>query len=177
MRSVTWDLVLLDLVWVLGNTTRPYCGCWEWLREHQGGIRKCKDVTKALKILELSVKSCPLGLELHPSFDASPPPGCCLQRNEIVLNKGMKYRDSRLNAGGARTFRVTVHIAGAVIGWRRSGKEWYGKLSLAANVLLNWVSCPLKAQCTFLPCFLKSHPLFDLQGVPESCAVFSWLYR
>jgi hypothetical protein len=46
---------------------------------------------------------------LHPSFDASSP-----QSNEILLNKGMKYRDSGLNAGGARTF--TVHKAGAVIG-------------------------------------------------------------
>jgi hypothetical protein len=44
-----------------------------------------------MKILELSVKSCSLGPELHPSFDASSPPGCCRQSNEILLNKGMKY--------------------------------------------------------------------------------------
>jgi hypothetical protein len=39
--------------------------------------------------LELSVKSCPTGLD--PSFDASSPPGCCTQNHEILLNKGMKY--------------------------------------------------------------------------------------
>jgi hypothetical protein len=40
----------------------------------------------------LSVKSCPVGPELHPSFDASSPPGCC---HEILLNKGMKYWETR----------------------------------------------------------------------------------
>jgi hypothetical protein len=47
--------------------------------------------------IELSVKpwSCPPGLELHPSIDASSyPPGCYPQSNEILLNKGMKYWDS-----------------------------------------------------------------------------------
>jgi hypothetical protein len=42
-------------------------------------------------ILELSVKSCPVGPELHPSFDASSPPGCCRQSHEILLKNGMKY--------------------------------------------------------------------------------------
>jgi hypothetical protein len=38
-------------------------------------------------ILELSVKSCPVGPELHPSFeDASSPPGCCPQSQENLLN-------------------------------------------------------------------------------------------
>ncbi len=42
-------------------------------------------------IIELSVKSCPIGPELHLSFDAwSSPPGCCRQSHEILLNKGMK---------------------------------------------------------------------------------------
>jgi hypothetical protein len=66
--------------------------------------------------LELSVKSCPIGLD--PSFDASSPPGCCPQSHEILLNKGMKYWDHGLNTRSTRTF-----IGAAVIGWRRSGKE------------------------------------------------------
>jgi hypothetical protein len=44
-----------------------------------------KTQQRAHDLLELSGKSCPLGPELHPSFDASP------QSNEILLNKGMKY--------------------------------------------------------------------------------------
>jgi len=59
-------------------------------------------------ILELSVKSCPVGPELHPSFDASSPPGCCRQSHEILLKNGMKYWNSGLNAPGSRTFRATV---------------------------------------------------------------------
>jgi len=59
--------------------------------------------------------SCPLGPELHPSIDASCPHGCCRQSNEILLNKGMKYRDSGFSARGAKTFIASVHIAGAVI--------------------------------------------------------------
>jgi hypothetical protein len=50
-----------------------------------------KTLQKAHDLLELSGKSCPLGPELHPSFDASPLHGCCPQSNEILLNKGMKY--------------------------------------------------------------------------------------
>jgi len=42
-------------------------------------------------LLELSVNSCPIGPELHPSFDASSPLGCCPQSHEILINKGMKY--------------------------------------------------------------------------------------
>jgi hypothetical protein len=80
-----------------------------------------------MTILELSVKSCPLGPELHPSIDASSLHGCCRQSNEILLNKGMKYWDSGLSARGARTFIGTVHIAGAVISWRRSEKERTGQ--------------------------------------------------
>jgi hypothetical protein len=34
-------------------------------------------------ILELSGKSCPVGPELHPPFDASSPLGCCPQSHEI----------------------------------------------------------------------------------------------
>jgi len=47
--------------------------------------------TLPLYLIELSVKSCPVGSELHPSFDASSPPGCSRQSHEILLNKGMKY--------------------------------------------------------------------------------------
>jgi len=39
--------------------------------------------------------------ELHPSFDASSFPGCCQQNHEILVNKGMKYWDSGLNAPGS----------------------------------------------------------------------------
>jgi hypothetical protein len=42
-------------------------------------------------VLELSEKSCPVGPELQPSFDASSLPGCCQLRHEILLKKGMKY--------------------------------------------------------------------------------------
>jgi hypothetical protein len=70
----------------------------------------------------LSGKACPVGPELHPALDASSPLGCCPQSHEIWLNKGMKYWDSALNALGLRTFIATVRI-GAVIGWKRSGKE------------------------------------------------------
>jgi hypothetical protein len=47
---------------------------------------------KKIYILELSGKSCPVGPELHPPFDASlsPPAGCGPQSHEILLNKGMK---------------------------------------------------------------------------------------
>jgi hypothetical protein len=39
------------------------------------------------QILALSKKSCPVGPELHPPFDASSPLGCCPQSREILLNK------------------------------------------------------------------------------------------
>jgi hypothetical protein len=44
-----------------------------------------------------------------------------------LLNQGMKYWDSALNASGSRTFTATVHIAAAVIGWKRWGKERTGQ--------------------------------------------------
>ncbi len=40
-----------------------------------------KKQSKTVWTLELSVKSCPVGPELHPSFDASSPPGCCSQKS------------------------------------------------------------------------------------------------
>jgi hypothetical protein len=87
-----------------------------------------------MTILELCIKSCPLGPKLHPSFDASSLSGCCRQSNESLLNKGMKYWNSGLSARGARTFIATVHIAGALISWRRQKKKGQGKLSLAPNL-------------------------------------------
>ncbi len=54
---------------------------------------------------------------------ASSPPGSCLQSHEILLNKGMKYWRSAINAPGSRSFRATVHIVAAVIGGMRWGKE------------------------------------------------------
>jgi len=68
------------------------------------------------KTLELSIKSCPIGPKLHLSFDVSSPPSYCLQSHEILLNNGMKYRDSRLNAPSLRTFIILVHIIVIVIG-------------------------------------------------------------
>jgi hypothetical protein len=44
-----------------------------------------------VRIIRVSAKSCLGWFELHPSFDASSPLGCCLQSHEILLNKGMKY--------------------------------------------------------------------------------------
>jgi hypothetical protein len=39
-------------------------------------------------VIELFVKSCHVGLELHPSFDVSSPLSYCPQSHEILLNKG-----------------------------------------------------------------------------------------
>jgi hypothetical protein len=113
-----------------------------------------------VETIELSLKSCSAGPELHPSFDASSPVGRCPQSHELLLNKGMKYWDSGLNAQGLRTF---IHIT-AMIGRRRSRKKGQGKLSIAPNLLLNWVSYPVEVQCTFSSCFLKS--LCDQTGFP-----------
>jgi len=120
---------------------------------------------------ELSVKSCPLGPELHPSIDASSLHGCCRQSNEILLNKGMKYWDSGFSARGAKTFIATVHIAGAVISWRRSEKERTGQSQFSTQFAAKLSFMPLEAQGT---CFLKPHPLCDQTG--EFGSVFSWLY-
>jgi hypothetical protein len=45
------------------------------------------------------------------------------QSHDSLLNKGMKDWDSGLNARGSRTFIGTVHIATALVSWRRSWKE------------------------------------------------------
>jgi len=50
----------------------------------------------ARETIELSLKSCPVGPELHPSFDASSPPGCCPQSHENLLNKGFEILRLRI---------------------------------------------------------------------------------
>jgi hypothetical protein len=98
----------------------------------------------------------------------------------------MKYWRSALNAPASRTFRATVHIAAAVIGWMRWGKErtvktqfstkllyFVFKLDPGTHVNRAWVSCPVESHCTFYSCFLKSLPLWD--QTRGSGAVFSWL--
>jgi hypothetical protein len=121
--------------------------------------------------VELSVKSCPVGRELHPSFDASSPPSCCPQSHEMLLNKGMKYWDWALNAPGSRTSITTVHIATTMIGWRHSGKEMTVQTQFSTETEFH---ISLKSIVLFFCCFLKSHPLCDQTGA--SSAVFSWLY-
>ncbi len=83
-----------------------------------------------------------MGPEFPLSFDASSPLGCCLQSHEVLLNKGMKYRDSGLNAPGLRTCITTVDIATGVIGWKPSRKEttWQTEFStkFGAKMSLPW---------------------------------------
>ncbi len=43
------------------------------------------------KYKRITRKVTPSWARVAPSFDASSPPGCCPQSNEILLNKGMKY--------------------------------------------------------------------------------------
>jgi len=107
---------------------------------------------------ELPVKS---WASVAPSFDASSPTGCCTQSNEILLNKGMKYWDSWLNARGARTLIATVHIAGAVIGWRRSGKERTGQTQFSTEF-----HAPLSPMYLFFPVFWNLIHYVTKQGVP-----------
>jgi len=82
-------------------------------------------------MLELSVKSCSVGPELHPLI------WWCFIPSWLLSTKSwnfIKYWDSGLNARHSRTFIATVRIA-EVNGWRRSGKKGEGKLSLALNLL------------------------------------------
>jgi len=81
-----------------------------------------------------------------PPFDASSLLGCCPQSHEILLNKGMKYWDSALNAQGVvrEHFIATVHIAAAVIGWKRSGKERTGQTQFSTKFAAKLSFMPLK---------------------------------
>jgi len=121
---------------------------------------------------------------VEPSFDASSAPDSCAQSHEILLNKGMKYWDSGLNARGLRTFIATAHIAVTVIGWMHSVKERRGQTQLSTKFVPKlsfmprwnpmyffflffkniipyvteqgvWVSCPIEAQCTFSFCVFQ----------------------
>jgi len=123
----------------------------------------------ARETIELSLKSCPVGPELHPSFDASSPLGCCPQSHENLLNKGLKYWDSRLNAGSSRTFIATVHIHQWLLEGVH-GKKGQGELSLTPNLVLNSVSCPLKPS-VFFPLFFEiSFPMWPNRGF--QCLLF-----
>jgi hypothetical protein len=90
-----------------------------------------------------------------------------LLSNEILLNRGMKYSDSGLSARAARTFIASVHIAGAVISWRRSEKERTGQTQFSTQFAAKLSFIPLEPRVPpFISCFLKSHPLCDQTGVP-----------
>jgi len=121
-----------------------------------------------MTILELSVKSCPLEPELHPSFDASSPPGYCRQRNEILLNKGMKYWDSELSARGARTVTATVHIARAVISWRCSEKERTGQTQFSTQFAAKLSFMPrwILRYVLLFPVFWNLVPYVTKHGLP-----------
>jgi hypothetical protein len=141
---------------------------------------------------------------VQTSFDASSAPGCCPQSHEILLNKGMKYWDSGLNARGLRTFRATAHIAAvAVIGWMRLVKERTGQTQLSTKFArkLSFMPCwnpadlfflffeisslmwpnrgfefyaPLKPSVLFPPVFWNLRPCVTIPEGPG--AIFSSLY-
>ncbi len=96
------------------------------------------------------------------------PPGCYPQSNEILLNNGVKYWDSGLSARGARTFIAAVHIAGAVISWRRSEKERTGQTlfstQFAAKVSLRPHWSP--GHLLLFAVFWNLIPYVTRQGVP-----------
>jgi len=70
-----------------------------------------------------------IGPELHPSFDASSPPGCCPQSHEIVIKSGYEI----LTLSGLNCTRLE-YIHSRKEGVHEKGQ---GKLSLAPNLLLN----------------------------------------
>jgi hypothetical protein len=81
-----------------------------------------KKIIKYYKSIDLSIKSCLGGPKLHPSFDVSSSLRCYLQSHEILLNKGMKYWNSGLNAPSSKKFMVIVYIEATVISWKCSRK-------------------------------------------------------
>ncbi len=90
---------------------------------------------KVAKVLKLSIKSCPIGCELHLSFDASSFLGCFLQNHEILLNKGVKYWDFELNEPSSKTFIARVHVLTIVIGWKHLGKERIGQTQFNTKIV------------------------------------------
>ncbi len=126
--------------------------------------------------LELSVKSCPVAPELHPSFDASSPPGCCRQSHEILLNQGMKYWDSGLNAPGSRTFIAKLHIAAAMIGWKRSGKERRGQTQFSTKLAAKLSFMPPWSPVYFFLLFFEiSSPLWPNRGFRCRLCLTLWI--
>jgi hypothetical protein len=77
-----------------------------------------KKIIKCYKSIDLSIKSCLVGLKLHPSFDVSTLPRWNLENHEIWLNKGMKYWNSRLNAPSSKTFIIIVYITATMTSWK-----------------------------------------------------------
>jgi hypothetical protein len=69
-----WVVPLTDYTWKSNKVFQGFF--WE---------NYSPDTCKALYIIELSLKSCLVGPVLHCSFDASSPPGYCLQSHEILL--------------------------------------------------------------------------------------------
>jgi hypothetical protein len=75
---------------------------------------------------------------------------CCPQSHQNLFNKGLKYWDPGLNELGSRTFIATVHNSsnrGRLKAFRKRKDK--AKLGWEPNLLLNWVPCPVEAQCTF----------------------------
>jgi len=111
---ITGELLILNSVWD-AKTLVFFCLLYRALKSIVGlYLINPSDYMQYGNInwndIRVILKSCPVGPELHLSFDASSPPDCCPQSHEILLNKGMKYGDSGLNAPGLRTFIVPVHI-------------------------------------------------------------------
>jgi hypothetical protein len=131
-------------------------------------------IVKIAKVLKLSIKSCLIGWELHPSFDASSFFKCCLQNHEILLNKGVKYWDFGLNGPSLNTFIARVRVLEIVIGWRHLGKERIGQTQFNTKIVtkLNFMPC-WSPMFFFFWCFLTSHPLHNQKGFN---AIFASLY-
>jgi len=91
---------------------------------------------KVAKVLKLSIKSCPIGCELHPSFDASSFLGCCPQNHENLLNKGVKYWDFGLNGPSSKTFIARIHVLAIVIGWKHLRKERIGQTQFNTKIVI-----------------------------------------
>jgi len=133
---------------------------------------------KVVKVLKLSIKSCPIGCELHPSFDASSFLGCCPQNHEILLNKGVKYWDFGLNGPSSKTCIARVHVLAIVIGWKHLGKESIGQTQFNTKIVIKLSFKALWSPMVFFfffffRCFLKFFFFFYLKG---SSAIFFFLF-
>ncbi len=110
-----------------------------------------------------------------PSFDVSSPPSFWSQSHEILLNKGMKYWDSVLNAPSSRTFIIIVHIVASTIGWKHSRKkrtrqtQFSTKFAIKLSFMFHWSPMSL-----FFLFFEISSLMWLNKG---SNVVFSWFYR